>query len=289
MAINYDKYLQIFADACKQVYAEMARKQTDSYIVQASKTMDNGHYAAGIAVPYEDWKEKLAGQLFLGLTDKKKAVHLAAALTADKGSPGASELDPSALAILNKFMCAVVGRAADEWDGLGLATKFDPPLTLASRKIIKTPPSMRETHMVTLRVAGESIAMFVTFEEFAETALTGKKVLIVDDSRTIRKVLARALNKHGCTVVEAVDGRDAIDKFQAENPELTITDMVMPNMGGLEAIGAIRKLSPQAKVLVLTSTADKKEVIAAASLGIRGYVKKPVKPEKLIEAAIGCF
>jgi len=289
MAVNYDKYLGLLSESCKQVYADMARKQTDIYVVKASKATQRLDYATGIAVPYEDRKEKMAGQFFLGLTDPQKALRLAAVLDTHVKSPVSPELDDSAANILNQFMCSVVGRSAAVWDELGLTTQFAPPLTLKSKKILKVLPSHRETHMVTLRVAGDSIAMIVTFEEFAETVLNGKKVLVVDDSRTIRKVLVKALENQGCTIVEAVDGVDAVSKFEAERPALTITDMVMPNMDGLEAISKIRKIAPQAKVLVLTSTADKKEVMAAASLGIRGYVKKPVKPEKVIEAAIGCF
>ena len=289
MSVNYDKYLQLLAEAFKRVYTQMTRKQTESYVVKASKINKVGDYTWGIAVPYEDWKEKLAGQYFLGLTDPKKTARLVSLLDMDGALNAASELDDQAANILTKFMCTVVGEVVDEWDGLGQTTQFNLPLKLDSKKIIKLSPTSCETHIVTLRVAGDSIAMFVTFEEFAETVLTGKKVLVVDDSRTIRKVLVKALQNQGCTTVEAVDGADAVSKFKAERPELTITDMVMPKMDGLEAIRKIRKIAPQAKVLVLTSTADKKEVVAAASLGIRGYVKKPVKPEKIIEAAIGCF
>ncbi len=133
------------------------------------------------------------------------------------------------------------------------------------------------------------MAVHVIVEEFVDTLLKGKKILVVEDSPVVRMVLAKALRNQGCEVVEAVDGRDAVEKFHAEQPELTITDMVMPNMDGLEAIAIIRKISPQAKVLVLTSAVGKNEVLAAAQLGIRGYVKKPVKPEKLIDAAVSCF
>ena len=289
MSVNYDKYIQLLSEAFKREYAQITRKQTESYVVKASKITKAGDYTWGIAVPYVDRKEKLVGQYFLGLTDLKKTVRLASILGMDGEETAASDLDDKVASILTKFMCTVVGEAVEEWDGLGLTTTFNLPLKLNSKKIIKLAPTRCETHIVTLRIAGDSIAMFVTFEEFAETVLTGKKVLVVDDSRTIRKVLVKALKNQGCTTAEAVDGADAVSKFKAERPALTITDMVMPKMDGLEAISRIRKIAPEAKVLVLTSTADKKEVVAAASLGIRGYVKKPVKPEKIIEAAIGCF
>lgn len=289
MAVNYEKYTQLLADSITQAYGEMAKKQTDSYVVKASKAADAGDYAVGVAVPYDDWKDQLSAQFILGLTDKKKALRLATAIAAQTGVPAISEFDDRAAEILDKFLNTVVREAGNAWDNLGLPTKFGKPAPLGTQKTKNALNTTRDTYIVTLRVAGESIAMFVTFEEIVKTVLTGKKILVVDDSRMIRMVLAKALKKQGCLVVEAIDGKDAVEKFQTEKPELTITDMVMPNMGGLEAIGQIRKSAPQAKVLVLTSTAGKKEVMAAASLGIRGYVKKPVKPEKLIEAAIDCF
>ncbi len=289
MAVNYEKYLQLLAQSFKKVYSEMAKKQSDNHVMKASKACNVGDYGAGIAVLYEDRKEKLTGQFFLGLTDNKKAARLAAALYVSTDLPTMSDLDDTAATILNKFLCAVVDQTATEWDSLGLSTEFGPPLTLKAKKIKKAPPTQRETYIVTLSISGESVAVHVIFEEFGETLLKGKKILVVDDSRMIRMVLAKALKNQGCEVVEAVDGRDAVEKFQAEQPELTITDMVMPNMDGLEAIEKIKKMAPQAKVLVLTSTASKSEVIAAAQLGINGYVKKPVKPEKLIAAALDCF
>jgi two-component system, chemotaxis family, chemotaxis protein CheY len=289
MAVNYEKYIQLLADSIKRVYGEMAKKQTDSYVVKASKSADAGDYAVGIVVPYDDWKAQLSAQFILGLTDRKKAVRLAAAIPVDTGMPVITEFDDRTARILDEFMTAAVGQTGKAWDKLGLTTRFGKPVSLGAQQSQNTLNTIRDTYIVTLSVTGESIALFVTFEEIVKTVLTGKKILVVDDSRMIRMVLTKALKKQGCVVVEAVDGKDAVEKFDAEQPELTITDMVMPNMGGLEAIGRIKKKAPQAKVLVLTSTAGKKEVMAAAALGIRGYVKKPVKPEKLIEAAIGCF
>ncbi len=289
MAVNYEKYLQLLAHSFKKVYAETAKKHGKSNVVKAGKPSRVGDYGAGIAVLYEDRQEKLAGQFFLGFTDTKKATRLAAAIEGRTHLSAAAGLDDISSKILNKFLCTVVDQTVTEWDALGLSTEFGPPLTLKAKKIKKTPPTQSETYIVTLSISGESVAMHVIYEEFVESRLKGKKILVVDDSRVVRMVLAKALKGAGCEVVEAVDGRDAVEKFRAEQPELTITDMVMPNMDGLEAIDRIRKMSPQAKVLVLTSAVAKKEVMAAAQLGIRGYVKKPVKPERLIDAAVGCF
>ena len=69
MALNYDNYLSVLAESCKRAYADLAKKQTDIYVVKASKATQLADYTTGIAVPYEEWREKLTGQFFLGLTD----------------------------------------------------------------------------------------------------------------------------------------------------------------------------------------------------------------------------
>ncbi len=191
--------------------------------------------------------------------------------------------------ILYEFMNTVVGQTITEWDNLGLSALFGTPSSLVGEKIEKALNTTRENYVVTLRVSGESIVIFITFEEAVESLLGGKKILIVDDSRMIRMILRQDFEKHGCLVIEAADGQEGVEKFSEKQPDLTIMDLVMPKMNGLEAIGQIRKMAPEAKVIILTSTSKKSEVLAAASLGIRGYVKKPIKSEKLMELATNCF
>lgn len=290
MAVNYEKCIQILAESFKQLYGKMAKKQTDSYTVKASRKIDTDDYLVGVAVPYQIQTEQIDGQFLIGLTGRQKAVQLASAIAGHTGLPAVSELDTVALQSLYEFMQKGVGQAVSGWDKFGLSSELSTLSSLVDIPENETPPDTpHETHIVTLKVSGESIAIFVTLKEVVENVLMGKTVLVADDSRMIRMILTRAFEKQGCRVIEAVDGQNAIEKFYEGQPDLTIMDMVMPQMDGFEAIGKIRETAPEAKVLVLTSFAGKKEIMAAASLGISGYIRKPVKPEKLIETAVGCF
>jgi two-component system chemotaxis response regulator CheY len=267
----------------------MSKKQIDSYTVESIKESDVGDYAVGVVVPYEDEKDRLAGKFLLGLSDRKKALHLAATIARESGLPAVSEFGDMAADILYEFMNTVVGQTITQWDNLGLSVTFGTPLSLDGEKIEKTLNTTHENYVVTLSVSEESMAIFVTFEEAVESVLNGKKVLVVDDSRMIRMILRQEFEKQSCLVIEAADGQEGVEKFRNEQPDLTIMDLVMPKMNGLEAIGEIRKVASEAKVIVLTSTSKKSDVLAAASLGIRGYVKKPINSEKLLELATDCF
>lgn len=289
MAINYEKYLKILAKSFKQVFEEMARKQADSYVVKASRQSDASEYAVGVAVPYSDEKEHLSGKFLLGLSDKSKAVQMASTIAQNSGLPAITEFDDLASDILYEFMNTVVGQTMTAWDKLGLSATFGTPFSLDGQNFEKTLNTTRETYIVSLNIGGESIAIFVTFEVAMQSAIKGKKILVVDDSRMVRMVLRLEFEKQGCVVVEAADGKAGVDAFKAETPDLIFMDLVMPNMGGLEAIEKIRAVSREAKVVVLTSTAKRSEVLAAAALGINGYVIKPIKPGKIMEVATACF
>ena len=110
-----------------------------------------------------------------------------------------------------------------------------------------------------------------------------KTIMTVDDSRSVRQMVAFTLQQAGYTVVEAVDGRDALAKLSAQ-VNLVITDLNMPNMGGIELIKAIRadasyKFMP---IIMLTteSQMDKKQEGKAA--GATGWIVKPFNPEQLV-------
>ncbi len=111
------------------------------------------------------------------------------------------------------------------------------------------------------------------------------RVLVVDDHTVVRKGLCSLLSaeKYGIEVVgEAADGQDAIEKARTLHPEVILLDLAMPGMGGLEAIPAIRKDDPEARILVLTSYAEDNQVIKAISSGALGYLMKDASPDELV-------
>lgn len=112
------------------------------------------------------------------------------------------------------------------------------------------------------------------------------KVLIVDDSRFVRQHVASVLVPVGFEVVEAVDGGDALDVLRREpGVALVLCDVNMPNLGGLEFLEAVRRPGawPKLRVVMLTTEGQAELIEKAKSLGARGWIVKPFKPDMLLD------
>ena len=113
-----------------------------------------------------------------------------------------------------------------------------------------------------------------------------KKILTVDDSKTMREMVSRTLTGAGFEVLEAIDGQDAV-KALANNPkiDLIITDLNMPYMDGFGLIDAVRA-NPAYKyvpILVLTTETDPQKKERGKAAGATGWIVKPFSPEKLVQ------
>lgn len=113
--------------------------------------------------------------------------------------------------------------------------------------------------------------------------VTTSTVLIVDDSTAIRRILDRALTSQGYDVLEAADGRAALEVCRTQSPDLVLLDVDMPVMGGLETLEAM-KADPalaQLPVLFLTARTDGTDVARGLELGAQDYLRKPCDPAEL--------
>jgi len=112
----------------------------------------------------------------------------------------------------------------------------------------------------------------------------GKKILAVDDSKTMRDMVSFTLKGAGYDVVEAEDGLLALDAISAD-VDLVITDINMPNMGGIELVKALRGNPDHSStpILVLTTESDDSKKNEGRSAGATGWIIKPFEPEKLLK------
>lgn len=111
------------------------------------------------------------------------------------------------------------------------------------------------------------------------------KFLVVDDSSTMRRIVINSLQRIGYTqVIEAGDGREALDKFDS-SVAFVVTDWNMPNMSGLEFARALRDRPDGATVpiLMVTTRSVKEDILAAVQAGVNNYVVKPFTPQVLKE------
>jgi len=112
------------------------------------------------------------------------------------------------------------------------------------------------------------------------------KVVIADDHHVVRKGLLFFLKtqKELEVVGEAANGQEVVGLVEKLKPDVVLIDLVMPIMDGIEATRRIKELSPETKVLILTSFSDQDHVIPAIRAGASGYQLKDIEPDQLVEA-----
>jgi len=112
------------------------------------------------------------------------------------------------------------------------------------------------------------------------------RVLIADDHAIVREGLRGLITSEpGMEIVaEAADGMEAMLKARSLRPDVILLDLMMPRMGGLEAIGEIKRENPEAHILVLTSFAEDDKVFPAIKAGALGYLLKDSSPRQLLDA-----
>ncbi len=105
----------------------------------------------------------------------------------------------------------------------------------------------------------------------------GCRILIVDDASFMRTVLKDIVRANGLAsqIIEAADGVEGVRNYQKYKPDLVIMDINMPKADGIQALRAIMKLDPGAKVVMVSSVEQKEIVQDAIRLGARDYVVKP--------------
>ena len=115
----------------------------------------------------------------------------------------------------------------------------------------------------------------------------GKKILVVDDSAMMRKIIIKNMNECGLgtETLEAGDGVEALKLFARGGIDVVLTDWNMPNMDGLTLVKEIRKLDPEKKVpiIMITTEVSPEKVKEAVLAGANNYLGKPFTPEKLKE------
>lgn len=110
------------------------------------------------------------------------------------------------------------------------------------------------------------------------------RILIVDDSRTSRKIVRRLLEDAGHEVVgEAADGDEAYLKYKELKPELVTMDITMPNTDGIQALRLIRHFDHEAHVVMITAAGQKEKMIQALKEGADEFITKPIDQDEIIK------
>ncbi len=124
-----------------------------------------------------------------------------------------------------------------------------------------------------------------TYEISHQTTPTKPKILIVDNSVSIRRTLRQTLSQKDYIILEASDGREALEKIEEESPDLLLLNLEMPHMNGYDVLNVLRtrSLLPNLKIALLTSRASNKHKQRAQELGAHKYLTKPCSDNTLLE------
>ena len=110
-------------------------------------------------------------------------------------------------------------------------------------------------------------------------------VLVCDDAVFMRTMIGDILTQAGLEVVgEAESGAQAVEQYMALRPDLVTMDIIMPEMGGIEAVRAITEFDPQARVLMCSAMGQQSLVAEAIQAGAKDFVVKPFQPSRVLEA-----
>lgn len=112
------------------------------------------------------------------------------------------------------------------------------------------------------------------------------KILICDDSSLLRKKLTKELESRDCEVIEAKNGKEAVMMFLQKRPHGVFMDIVMPEIGGMEALKAIREIDKQAYVVMLSSAGSSSKLLESLKLGAIDFIQKPYTIEQIDKALI---
>lgn len=119
-----------------------------------------------------------------------------------------------------------------------------------------------------------------------ESILKELKILLVEDEVNISKFLKDAISEYFYSFSVANDGIEGLEKFKIIKPDIVITDIMMPNLDGLEMTKEIKKIDDKTPIVVLSAFSDKDKLLKAIDVGITKYFIKPFDPEEVLEYLI---
>ena len=286
----FNKYIDSLSKCSKDILKNMANIDIVDIKIKQEKPLSVA-YSVAHSIQYEDFENKVKGDFILGFANDSEAITIASAIAKNIGLAQIEQFDEIASDIINEFLNTVVGHTITEWDKKGLNVRFSPPVVLQKKELNISDGPNTEAYMVSLNFDPDAIILdknanalrlMVTFTKMVEDKLLGKRILVAEDSAVMRGIISKALTNSGFEIEQASDGQEAVEKYKVFKPDLTIMDLVMPKIGGLDAIIEIQESDPDAKFVVFTSTSRRDEVVTAKSLNVLSYIVKPLKMEDLI-------
>lgn len=119
--------------------------------------------------------------------------------------------------------------------------------------------------------------------------LSEARILIVDDDRDVLAVLDNAVRAEGAVTKTCGDGNSAVEMIENDKPDLVILDMMLPKRSGFLVLERMKEIEHKPQVIMVTANEGKRHQAYAESLGVYGYLHKPIRLERLIQLAADCL
>lgn len=111
------------------------------------------------------------------------------------------------------------------------------------------------------------------------------KILVVDDAIFMRRMISDILKNGGHEVVaEATNGKESLEQYKKVKPDIVTMDIIMPEMGGIEAVKEIIKEDKNAKILMVSAMGQQQLVVEAIQAGAKDFIVKPFEPSRVLSA-----
>ncbi|BAF60243.1 MAG: response regulator [Pelotomaculum sp.] len=113
----------------------------------------------------------------------------------------------------------------------------------------------------------------------------GKRILIVDDAAFMRMMIKNIVTKNGYEVVgEAENGQVAVELYKQLKPDLVTMDITMPEMNGIDGVKAIRRIDPNANIIMCSAMGQQAMVMEAIQAGAKDFIVKPFQQDRILQA-----
>jgi len=109
-----------------------------------------------------------------------------------------------------------------------------------------------------------------------------KNVLIVDDSSFMRQILKNIITKIGYEIYEASEGKQAIEEYKKQKPDLVLLDIILPGITGKEILAEIKKINSKQKVIMVTAVGQQQIIDECKKLGAEEYIIKPFDDKEVV-------
>ena len=110
-----------------------------------------------------------------------------------------------------------------------------------------------------------------------------KEIILVDDDKYSLETLSKLLTEDGYKVVGCLNGKEALEKMKNKKYDIIITDLRMPEMGGIELLKNIKKINPEISVIIITAFGEVDTYLEAIDSGAFDYIHKPINYEVLLK------